>query len=122
VVNATALDADRFAKGLQARQARVDAASDAVAQARNDALGVALPVSLGAEWGTLDADDRRGFLSAAYEAIAIARGKAPVAERVRLWTRDDPSAPRGLPGRGTGFDRLHPIADVPASAGMALAE
>jgi len=103
--------------GQQARLARVMEAREAVAEARNAVLGVALPVNLSEIWETLGIEERRAFLADAFEVIAVQRGG-----EFRIWTRNDPSVPRDLPGRD-GTRCLTPIAmdNAPAGTGEAAA-
>jgi hypothetical protein len=37
------------------------------------------------------------------------RGRGPAIERARIWTRDDPSVPRNLPGVGSDVDAITPV-------------
>ncbi|MCI0686803.1 MAG: hypothetical protein L0Y54_06135, partial [Sporichthyaceae bacterium] len=109
-------------EGQRARLGRVIDARQAVADARNAALGVMLPANLAELWPSLDVEDQRGFLADGFEVVAVARGQSPTAQRTRIWTRDDPSVPRNLPGVGGDVDAITPIdvgvvaGDLPAGA------
>jgi hypothetical protein len=105
VENASALDVDLFAKGMNARQARRNAAREAVADARNVINGIALPVGLTEVWESLSVAEKRAFLGDAIEVVAVGKGRGPVADRVRVWTVNDPSVPIGLP-EPRSFDGL----------------
>lgn len=108
-------------EGQRERVARVMQARDRVASARNDVLGVAFPHDLAELWPTLSVDERRGFLSDGLEVVAVAKGRQDVVRRVRVWTRDDPSVPRDLPGprnRGIGCTPiLNVVTDAPDIVG-----
>jgi hypothetical protein len=62
-------------QGMRARMNRVVEAREAVAKARNDILGVALPANLAEMWPTLDVEDQRSFLADGIEVIAVARAR-----------------------------------------------
>jgi len=68
-------------------------------------LGVALPADLAEMWPSLDVEEQCSFLADGLEIVAVARDNATARERLRIWTRDDPSVPRNLPCLGN-FDRL----------------
>lgn len=108
-------------EGQRARLNRVVEAREAVVEARNAMMGVALPANLAEEWPTMDVEDQRGFLADGFEVVAVARGRGPAAERTRIWTRTDPGCPRNLPGVGSDVDAITPIpvaaGDAPVGAG-----
>jgi DNA invertase Pin-like site-specific DNA recombinase len=89
-----------YADGLSARMARVEAARADRQTARNEALGVEFPATLEQDWPRMTADERRGFLTEAFDLIAVARAErgTPFADRrVRLFGRGE--APAGVIGR-----------------------
>jgi DNA invertase Pin-like site-specific DNA recombinase len=110
-------------EGQRARLHRVVEAREAVTEARNALMGVDLPADLAEEWPNMDVEDQRTFLSAAFEVVAVARGRGPAETRTRWWTRDDPGCPHNLPGVG-GSNAITPIDvgvaadDLPAGAGV----
>lgn len=104
-------------EGQAARLARVVEAREAVAEARNAVLGVTLPMNLSEIWDSLGVEEQRAFLADAFEVVAVRRGGG-----FRIWTRNDPSVPRDLPGRG-GTSCITPISvdDAPPGAGKTAA-
>lgn len=109
-------------EGQRARLNRVVEAREAVTEARNALMGVALPADLAEEWPDLDVEDQRAFLSDGFEVVTVARGRGPAETRTRLWTRDDPGCPRNLPGVGGGNAitsiEIDIADDLPAGAGV----
>ncbi len=111
-------------EGQRARLHRVVDAREAVTEARNAMMGMDLPADLAELWPDMDVEDKRGFLADGFQVVAVARGQAPAARRAKIWTRDDPSVPRNLPGVGSDTDALTPIDirvtdDLPPSARVA---
>ena len=89
-----------FLEGLQARQARVDAAAvrrrSLLSQTASD-----LPdrMELGELWPTFTDGEKRRVLAAVFDALAVLpNGRRPVEERVVPIPRGE--APDDLPGRG----------------------
>jgi site-specific DNA recombinase len=89
---------DVYADAMASRLDRVARARGAVSEARNAALGVSFPASLAEDWPLMGAADRRAFLTDAFDLVVVGRGvRAPVAERFRIFGRDE--APAGIIGR-----------------------
>jgi DNA invertase Pin-like site-specific DNA recombinase len=93
-------------EGQRFRLNRVLKAREAVNEARNAAIGVALPMNLAEVWDTLEVEEQRAFLTDAFEVIAVRREDA--GGGFRIWTVNDVTAPQDLPGRG-GASRITPI-------------
>lgn len=105
------LDRAVYAKGLAVRQEALDEAQDALQAAEAAQHGVSLPRGLSDAWEGLSVEDRRGFLSDGLATVAVAPGGA-----VGIWAVNDPAAPAGLPGLGTGVAALTPLC-VPTGPG-----
>lgn len=93
------LGADWYTEHVATWTKRVQDARDREHAARNEALGAELPADLSDMWETLPVDERRGYLSDAFDLVAIARGSGPVAGRFRIYGREEASA-LDLPRRG----------------------
>lgn len=95
----------------------VQTARELVSEARNTAMGVNLPVGLEEVWDTLETDDRRNWLKQGIAHVVVARGDAPLADRMAIFAHDDVFAPRNLP-TGNNFEGITRVDldDVPASA------
>lgn len=107
---------EHYLAGLRARAEAVEAASAKVMAAR-EASEAARLVGETEIWPTLSVPERRRVLTAGIDAVFVARGREPVAERaVVLWRGEAPDGlPRqGLPGLSRPFHRKPPHAGLPA--------
>jgi site-specific DNA recombinase len=76
--------------------ARVEAARGRENDERNAVLGSSFPLDLLDAWEEFTTDERRSFLADAFDAVAVARKDGrDLAERVRVFGRDEPGAPGG---------------------------
>jgi hypothetical protein len=85
VENATALDASLFQRGIDARQARVDAARQRVRDLTGRVTRLPAGGRLGDVWETFDRDERREVLSGFLGAVVVSRGASrELARHVRV--------------------------------------
>jgi DNA invertase Pin-like site-specific DNA recombinase len=83
------------------REKLTDAIEVAVAnrqKLRNALTGTDFPEGLEEDWDDLTLEEQRGFLSAGFGIVAIkpSGGKRiPVADRLRIWARNEPGSPEG---------------------------
>lgn len=87
----------------------VEAAEAAWQDIRNAMTGVELPAGLIEDWPSIGLDAQRGFLSDGFGVVAVKAGggrrNIPVADRIRIWARNEPGSPESkLPRRGAKID------------------
>jgi DNA invertase Pin-like site-specific DNA recombinase len=123
------LGPDGFAAGLEARKATLDAAMDALADARRalDIPATLPPAELRALWPSLDVIEHRRLLALAIDAVFVRRGRGRYGSLDSFvwiaWRGEAPEVPR-RGGRPTAL--LAPVAypwdNVPAAAGLVLSQ
>ena len=105
------LGSQQFEHGLKSRRQRVDAAREAMIEARGRVpmIGALTSGEIARAWPSLNVGERSAILRSAYDAVVVwpHRSGRLVADRVTLVERGD--APAGLPQRG----RRVPLAGWP---------
>jgi len=121
------LGADAFAEGLGHRRTTLDAALDALGNARReleDPSRLPSATDLRALWPSLDVEEKRRLLRLAVEAVFVRRGRGPVGERASVVLRGEGVEIPRAGGRARA-ELLPPFrfeAQAPARAGVAVGE
>ncbi len=85
VTTASALAADLFAAGCEARQARVDMSRLALAETQSRSSALPVPGgNLAALWTTLEPSEKRKILAAYLDRVVVARGDGRLVDRVQI--------------------------------------
>jgi DNA invertase Pin-like site-specific DNA recombinase len=91
------IDEGAWRSGLEARNGALEAAQAALTEVRNRVRGVELPDDIALTLDELPSEEVRGYLSAAFETVVVGpterSARVALADRVALWSRDEPSAP-----------------------------
>lgn len=114
---ASVIGRDAYLEGLEHRQRAVDAAREELARAAARRVPVVGAARLADRWAGLSIDQRRGYLRASMDLVAVGRSheSRDLADRVRIFWRGE--GPAGLPGPGRpGVVRALPL-DAPVDAG-----